>query len=517
MALVRLPPELSADPRVRYDAAAARLIYPVSGYVGLLYVVLTLLHPIMVGGRTGWIMAAVAGVSALILLGVAWYARHNHVTEHGTAILSVTFLIMVANSGLHMYLTQEVWQTTNLMLVLIGAGMAVLEARWNIAVTALGWLAWIVAMLQIPQANWPHWVIAMAMSTLVGQLVRYSRRANLDTAASAMEMQNGLLTEAEELAASKQNLLATISHDVRTPVTGIVGMVDLLLQRPLDARTRELVAGVQHSADGLTTLLNNLLDLARVEAGRLEVHKADADVCAMIGDVLQMVGPIAQRKHVPLIGASSPDLDPWLNTDSSRFQQILLNLVSNAVKFTDEGAVTVVARPVRLDGQPWVEIKVTDTGPGMSEQEQAAAFEVFVQGGPAVHRRHGGSGLGLAIAQRLTGPERLPASRQSGGRRDGLPSSAPRRQPGSGTRARCAAGVWSSGGGGPPGGGGGGEPGAAAVGHGGRRRRFRWTGHGACADRVGHRLARGQSCGAGGTPFAGHGTDRDGGSRADRR
>jgi CheY-like chemotaxis protein len=122
----------------------------------------------------------------------------------------------------------------------------------------------------------------------------------------------------------------------------------------------------------------------------------------MIDEVLQMVGPIAQRKHIPLIGAASPDLDSWVNTDTSRLKQILLNLVSNAVKFTESGAVTVIARPAQGVNGRWVQISVSDTGPGMSESEQAAAFDTFVQGNSSTHTKHGGSGLGLAIAQRLT-------------------------------------------------------------------------------------------------------------------
>ncbi len=400
--MVRIPTELSADPDVRYDGAAQRVLYPVSLFVGLLYLVLAALHPVMVGGRGGLIMSVVAAATAAFLLGIAWWVRGRTEVPNATALLSAVILLMIVNSGLHLFITAQDWQTTNLMLVVIGAGMAVLATKWNVALTVLCWVAWVIGMASIPGVNWPHWLIAMAMATLVGQLMRFGRRNNLDTAAAAVELQVGLLTDAEELAESRQNLLATISHDVRTPVTGIVGMVDLLLQRPLDARTRELVVGVRHSADGLTTMLNNLLDLARVEAGRLEVHTSDADICDMVSEVLQMVGPMAQSKSIPLIGAASPDLHSWIHTDPSRFRQILLNLVSNAVKFTDEGVVTVVSRPVTHNRAPWVEICVTDTGPGMSDEAQAAAFESFVQGGPGVHKEHGGSGLGLAIAQRLT-------------------------------------------------------------------------------------------------------------------
>ncbi|MEI2643015.1 MAG: HAMP domain-containing sensor histidine kinase [Candidatus Nanopelagicales bacterium] len=205
----------------------------------------------------------------------------------------------------------------------------------------------------------------MVLATFIGALMRAARRNSLDQAAETMAQQRSMLEEAQNLAETRQDLLATVSHDVRTPVTGIVGMVDLLLERPLDARTRELVVGVQNSAAGLTTLLNNLLDLARVEAGRLELNPTDTNLELLIDEVLQMVGPLAQRKHVPLVGALHPECMGWIHADGSRLKQILLNLVSNAVKFTEHGAVTVVAKPTTISRQRYVDVAVTDTGPGM--------------------------------------------------------------------------------------------------------------------------------------------------------
>lgn len=400
--MFRIPEELSDDPRVRYDAAAARVLYPVSGLVGLMYLALAFLHPFMVGGRNGMILSVIAGISAVVMLTLAWSRRNNHKIDYAPSQLALVFITLIVNSTAHLYLTKQDWQSTNLMLTTIAIGMAVLQTNWYLVLTGLAWLGWIVGMVQIPNVNWSHWVIAMVLATLIGELMRSARRNSLDYAAGTMAQQHFKLEQAENLAANRQSLLATISHDIRTPVTGIVGMVDLLLQRPLDARTRELVVGVQHSADGLTTLLNNLLDLARVEAGRLELDMNDADLEALINEVLQMVGPLAQRKHVPLIAAIDPDLDPWMRVDSSRFRQILLNLVSNAVKFTEDGAVTVVARPIQVDREKWVDVAVTDTGPGMTPAELETIFEAFVQASSGVHKKHGGSGFGLAIAQRLT-------------------------------------------------------------------------------------------------------------------
>lgn len=400
--MFRIPEELSEDPRVRYDAAAARVLYPVSLLVGVMYLLLTFMHPFLVGGRNGQILSIIAGISAVVMLALAWSRRNNDRIDYAPSQLALVFIALVVNSTVHLYLTQESFQSTNLMLTTIAIGMAVLQTNWYLILTALAWAGWIVGMSHIPGVNWSHWTIAMVLATLIGELMRTARRNSLDYAAGTMAQQHSRLEEAENLAANRQNLLATISHDIRTPVTGIVGMVDLLLQRPLDARTRELVVGVQHSADGLITLLNNLLDLARVEAGRLELNSADADLEEMINEVLQMVGPLAQRKHVPLIGALDPELDAWVYTDGSRFKQILLNLVSNAVKFTESGAVTVVARPIKIGRKPWVQIAVTDTGPGMTAAELQTIFEAFVQAGPGVHKKHGGSGFGLAIAERLT-------------------------------------------------------------------------------------------------------------------
>lgn len=203
---------------------------------------------------------------------------------------------------------------------------------------------------------------------------------------------------AEEDSRHRSQLLATISHDVRTPMVGIVGMIDLLLQEPLDARIRELVESVQGSVQAMTTMLDNTLDLARVEANRLELLEEDTSICDLVESVAAMVGPLAQAKSLPLIASASPDLPEIVRTDPGRLRQILLNLVSNAVKFTASGAVTLVAHGEGPD----LLLTVADTGPGMAHDALGQLFEQFVQGGSRVNRTHGGAGLGLAISHRLT-------------------------------------------------------------------------------------------------------------------
>ena len=204
--------------------------------------------------------------------------------------------------------------------------------------------------------------------------------------------------EAQSEIKARNELLATISHDVRTPVVGIVGLVDILVQQPLDHRTRELVESVHSSAAAMTTMLDDLLDLSRADAGRLELSIEDTDICAVVEDVAGMVGPIAQAKSLPLIAGVSVAVPDAVRTDPGRLRQVLLNLVSNAVKFSPSGAVTILAD---REGSDLV-VRVSDTGPGMAPEVVTRAFQQYVQGGAVVNREFGGAGLGLAIAHKLT-------------------------------------------------------------------------------------------------------------------
>lgn len=197
---------------------------------------------------------------------------------------------------------------------------------------------------------------------------------------------------------ARNELLATISHDVRTPVVGIVGLVDILLQQPLDPRTRELVESVHSSAAAMTTMLDDLLDLSRADAGRLELSIEETSLCEVVEDVAGMVGPVAQAKSLPLIAGVKVSVPDTVRTDPGRLRQVLLNLTSNAVKFSPTGAVTILAD---REGSDLV-IRVSDTGPGMTPEVITRAFEQYVQGGAQVNREFGGAGLGLAIANKLT-------------------------------------------------------------------------------------------------------------------
>ena len=206
-----------------------------------------------------------------------------------------------------------------------------------------------------------------------------------------------LRAEAESAARQNADLLSAISHDVRTPVTGIVGLIELLQRQPMDGRTRQIVDSVRQSASGLTTMLDDFLDAARADAGLLEISAQPIRSDALVESVTDMVGPLARGKRLLLVTGTAPEVPSWVSLDPGRVRQVLLNLVSNAVKFTAEG---VVALTVTVDGGELVFV-CRDTGPGLGDQSEDDLFKAFSRGPEDRLGAAHGAGLGLAIAAKL--------------------------------------------------------------------------------------------------------------------
>lgn len=244
------------------------------------------------------------------------------------------------------------------------------------------------------------------LATIVDITLRKQAEAKLQMFADKMEMKNLeldlALAKAEEATRTKSDFLANMSHEIRTPMNGVIGMTGLLLDTNLNKDQRQFAETIRNSSESLLNIINDILDFSKIEAGQLDLEEIDFDLQVMVDDLATMMAFKAEEKQLELIYEIAANVPAHLWGDPGRVRQILLNLIGNAIKFTEKGEIVLrIEQEFDFDEQCIIRFSIRDTGPGIPEQHHQRLFDRFEQEDSSTTRRHGGTGLGLAICKQL--------------------------------------------------------------------------------------------------------------------
>jgi PAS domain S-box-containing protein len=258
--------------------------------------------------------------------------------------------------------------------------------------------------VSIRTPNGPRWFSWIELSVRDKDSGAVSHRAIARDITARKRAESSLITareRAEYASQAKSRFLATVSHEIRTPMNGIMGMAKLLADTNLSPEQRTYVAAVSTSASALLALIEDLLDYSKIEAGRFDPEPQPTSLREIADNIIELMAAKAFAKNIGLGCHVEPDVPQMIMADPGRVRQVLLNLIGNAVKFTDTGGVLVSVARARTETSDRICFTVADTGPGLREEDMERIFEEFEQSDGTSTRTHGGAGLGLAISRRL--------------------------------------------------------------------------------------------------------------------
>jgi len=248
-------------------------------------------------------------------------------------------------------------------------------------------------------------VAVLVLGIVLIEMVWRNLVAEQKTGRAVSSLNNQLMQEtarAERLLHVKSEFLATMSHEIRTPMNGVLGMAQALQMMKLDDDIRDMVSVIKESAENLLGIINDILDFSRLEAGQMRVEIMSIQVRKLVKSLEDVFTPACRQKSLQLRIHVDDEVPEYIESDHIRLRQVLMNLIGNAVKFTDQGIVDVRVSLKMRDGASMLLFKIEDTGPGLPAAAIDSLFERFVQADASIARKFGGTGLGLAISKRLT-------------------------------------------------------------------------------------------------------------------
>ncbi len=388
--LRRLRERLEGRPDSEHEQAVLRLSL---GFIASAYVVSPELSQLdgHWAGILQWTAAGFMAASAAIFAAILIWPGANPARRYFGILLDLgttSFVLAVAGESGTPLLALYLWVTTGNGF---RYGLQYLAVSAFLSLGGFGLVYWVSDFWHL------HPVFAVSVVIVLVVIPAYM--------AALLGKLNQAVLHAKEANQAKSRFLASMSHELRTPLSGVIGMTDLLMDSPLSKDQRELARTIQTSAGALSAIIENILDFSKIEAGRVTLESTLFDLHAFFADTAQIFAHQARRKGLSFAVHIDPRLPYRLRGDPHHTRQVLINLIGNAIKFTEHGGVEVRATPLaeaEQTGDVWMRVEIEDTGIGIPLEEQGRVFESFHQAGPSTTRRFGGTGLGTSIARQLT-------------------------------------------------------------------------------------------------------------------
>jgi len=345
--------------------------------------------------QTGLKLMTVYGLTGAAMLASGWRAhRQPPPLMWSIHIAGVLFLVITATVTFGYALGGEPSDFYLFALIQFAAASVLQGRAWLIAIMILGDLGWGLTSLSVEGVNWVRSIGYLFGFSVVAVCLNYARSRTI------VRMEE-LRLAAERASQAKTEFLANMSHEVRTPMTGVLGLSTLLLDTKLDGKQAKMVTAIRESADALIGIVNEILDFSQLQKGHVELERGPFDLGALIDGVIALMQPRATSKSLRLGSEMKGFTNRRFIGDAGRVRQVLLNLLNNAIKFTESGSVLIRADVVGRWENTRIRITVEDTGVGIPEESLARIFTRYQQSPPGSNRNSGGSGLGLAITKQL--------------------------------------------------------------------------------------------------------------------
>lgn len=404
--------------RQELDSIVLETLSPMGLALGGFYALLTVFHSLTLTADQYMVIAPIAAVSSILCFAVGLLIRRNIFDPAQVYVVGFFLLFLVIiNSAAHMWVTQDIHQSTNFALIFVAVGLFFLLKRYIAIAYAVAFSVWLSIALNITdhEGTINHFALMNIQAMGVGYLafslrIRVNRRL-IDMRSQALVRERTLadaLNKAQLYAAlekenkAKTEFLANMSHELRTPLNAILGFSEMMSSQVFGPHTSpkyiEYSHDIHDAGDHLLSLVNDILDLSRIQLHEQELNVQPVDIERVCRNCITIVRQHAERGHIRLTYALQPEL-PKLVTDERRLKQVLTNLLNNAVKFTPPDGRILLEASMDEDGD--LVLRVSDTGIGMNDEELANAAKPFWQAKGGLNRSFEGTGLGLALVSEL--------------------------------------------------------------------------------------------------------------------